>query len=91
MEDGVARILTLKNSRILDNEGMNEYSLLVFHLSLTPPLIFSPQRMNCRMLKWQKKIVTKRIWKKRDYIGYGDNEFVDGKSRFIEAVHLGKI
>jgi hypothetical protein len=22
------------------------------------------------MLKWQKKIITKRIWKKRDYIGY---------------------
>lgn len=48
MEEGEARILTLKDSRILDNEGeyMHDPQLL------KTVLIVSSQRMNCRMSKW---------------------------------------
>lgn len=56
LNEGDARILTLKDSRILDNEGKCKY----FHILII--LLMVEQRMSYRTLRWQRQ---KRIRKTR--------------------------
>ena len=50
LDEGEARILTLKDSRILDNEGTSYFC--VSWVCLTDGLL---QRTSCRMSKWPKQ------------------------------------
>jgi len=90
MDDGDARILTLKDSRILDNEGMTESNLLVFHLGL---ILFptEDELQNVEMAEEDrhKKNMELKI-KKRDYTGYDDDEFVEGNQGLMKRSILAK-
>ena len=56
LEEGEARILTLKDSRILDNEG--GYMRLCCRCAL---ISHHSQRMSCRTSKWQSASARRRI------------------------------
>lgn len=79
MEDGEARILTLKDSRILDNEGSP--CSFVGHLHLTDEFssFVEDELQNVEMAEDErtKKSNEMKI-KRRDYTGYDDDEFTDG-------------
>lgn len=84
MEDGEDRILTLKDSRILDNEGK--------FLQLCFPSVFlnnttEDELQNVEMAEAEatKKRNDLKI-KKRDYTGYDDEEFVDGKQGMKRSI-----
>ena len=90
MDDGDARILTLKDSRILDNEGMNKPKFPVSHLIL----FFFPtedELQNVEMAEEDrhKKNMELKI-KKRDYTGYDDDEFVEGNQGLMKRSILAK-
>ena len=78
MDDGDARILTLKDSRILDNEGTDESSLLTSYPTLIV-FLTEDELQNVEMAEEDrhKKNMELKI-KKRDYTGYDDDEFVEG-------------
>lgn len=67
LEDGEARILTLKDSRILDNE--------------------EDELQNVEMAEHERTKERNELKvKKRDYTGYDDEEFVDGREGMKRAV-----
>lgn len=88
MDDGESRILTLKDSRILDNEGIiyccggdtsHAYSLTEDELQ------------NVEMAedeKLQKRLELKT--KKHDYKGYDDAEFEEGNQGLVKRSILAK-
>jgi U4/U6.U5 tri-snRNP-associated protein 1 len=85
LEDGESHILTLKDSRILDNEG------IIY--SLTPPtftwLIISldDELQNVEMAEAEKTKERNELKiKKRDYTGYDDEEFVEGREGMRRTV-----
>ena len=91
MEDGVDRILTLKDSRILDNEGMNESSILVSspHSRSFFPTEDELQNVEMAEEDRHKKNMELKI-KKRDYTGYDDDEFVEGNQGLMKRSILAK-
>ena len=93
MEDGVDRILTLKDSRILDNEGMNKSSLLdsspLTSLSKISPIEDELQNVEMAEEDRHKKNMELKI-KKRDYTGYDDDEFVEGNQGLMKRSILAK-
>ena len=80
MEDGEERILTLKDSRILENEGkppicvMNSQLLTGYNRHVEDEL----QNVEMAEVEKDKKNQELKI-KRRDYTGYDDDEFVEGK------------
>ena len=90
MEDGVARILTLKDSRILDDEGMNGSSFS--SLTSVSRFFFTEDELqNVEMAEEDrhKKNMELKI-KKRDYTGYDDDEFVEGNQGLMKRSILAK-
>lgn len=87
MNDGDARILTLKDSRILDNEGMN----LAFWFSPHSHSLIEDELQNVEMAEEDrhKKNMELKI-KKRDYTGYDDDEFVEGNQGLMKRSILAK-
>ncbi|KAI0030132.1 SART-1 family-domain-containing protein [Vararia minispora EC-137] len=76
LAEGDARILTLKDSRILDNEGYNVY-----------PLAIEDELQNVEMAEAERTKERNDLKiKKRDYTGYDDDEFVDGRAGMKRAV-----
>ena len=85
LEEGEARILTLKDSRILDNEG--EYMRICCYCALISHKL---QRMSCRTSKWQSASARRRIRSfkimRRDYTGYDDDESAAGAAGMKRAL-----
>jgi U4/U6.U5 tri-snRNP-associated protein 1 len=85
MDEGDARILTLKDSRILDNEG--ESRPYLHHVSVSWALKKEDELENVEMAE---ETQTKRNFeltsKKRDYTGYDDDEFKPGNEGMKRAV-----
>jgi U4/U6.U5 tri-snRNP-associated protein 1 len=78
LEDGESHILTLKDSRILDNEGNACYHSRC-HISLTTrPLDDELQNVEMAEAERTKERNELKI-KRRDYTGYDDDEFVEGR------------
>lgn len=76
LDEGEARILTLKDSRILDNEGTRYLvpiaSSLIHHFT-------EDELQNVEMAEEERHQKNKELKiKKRDYTGYDDEEFADG-------------
>lgn len=85
MDEGDARILTLKDSRILDHEGMR---YLNFRLTIClTNFIIEDELQNVEMAEEErtKKSNEMKI-KKRDYTGYDDDEFTAGNEGMKRAV-----
>jgi U4/U6.U5 tri-snRNP-associated protein 1 len=84
MDEGDARILTLKDSRILDNEGAH-------HIFPLQPTILTActedelQNVNMAEDERTKKNNELKI-KKRDYTGYDDEEFAPGHEGMKRSV-----
>ncbi len=78
LEDGESHILTLKDSRILDDEG-NAYYYLPPPVSLTIRLL-DDELQNVEMAEAERvKERNELKIKRRDYTGYDDEEFVEGR------------
>jgi U4/U6.U5 tri-snRNP-associated protein 1 len=78
LEDGESHILTLKDSRILDDEG-NAYYHLPPPVSLTIRLL-DDELQNVEMAEAERvKERNELKIKRRDYTGYDDEEFVKGR------------
>jgi U4/U6.U5 tri-snRNP-associated protein 1 len=84
LEDGESHILTLKDSRILDNEGNiphSSYVCLAHHPSLDDEL------QNVEMAEAEKTKERNELKiKRRDYTGYDDEEFVEGREGMRRTV-----
>ena len=83
MEEGEARILTLKDSRILDNEGM-----ISFALSRRGPNVgIEDELQNVEMAEREREKKNQELKiKRRDYTGYDDEEFAPGAAGMKRAV-----
>lgn len=82
--EGEDRILTLKDSRILDNEGKVNLTLIhVFTLTHTS----EDELQNVEMAENErtKKRNESKI-KKRDYTGYDDEEFTEGRAGIRRSI-----
>ena len=82
--EGDARILTLKDSRILDNEGE-----LIGKLSITPLLnVYTEDELqNVEMAEEERSRKNNELKvKKRDYTGYDDDEFTEGKAGMKRSI-----
>ncbi len=78
LEDGESHILTLKDSRILDDEG-NAYYYLPPPVSLTIRLL-DDELQNVEMAEAERvKERNELKIKRRDYTGHDDEEFVEGR------------
>ena len=76
LAEGNARILTLKDSRILDNEGnIHTHSYFVFSCRHSEDEL---QNMEMAEVEHTKKNQELKI-KRRDYTGYDNEEFIEGK------------
>jgi U4/U6.U5 tri-snRNP-associated protein 1 len=85
LEDGESHILTLKDSRILDNEG-NIPSFLQ-RLSSSPFVSLDDELQNVEMAEAERTKERNELKiKKRDYTGYDDEEFVEGREGMRRAV-----
>jgi U4/U6.U5 tri-snRNP-associated protein 1 len=85
MDEGEARILTLKDSRILDDEG----NIIVFSSrSYTyEENISEDELQNVEMAEDERTEKNNELkLKKRDYTGYDDDEFRDGTQGMKRAV-----
>lgn len=77
MGEGEARILTLKDSRILDNEGLFQFSRLESSLSRVDS---EDELQNVEMAEDDRRKKDQELKiKRRDYTGYDDEEFEPGK------------
>jgi U4/U6.U5 tri-snRNP-associated protein 1 len=84
MAEGEARILTLKDSRILDNDGGRFYDYSR-HLSLTH--FAEDELQNVEMAEEDRRQKNEDLKKKRpDYKGYDDDEFAEGSAGMKRAV-----
>jgi U4/U6.U5 tri-snRNP-associated protein 1 len=82
--EGDARILTLKDSRILDNEGE-----LIGKLSITSLLnVYTEDELqNVEMAEEERSRKNNELKvKKRDYTGYDDDEFTEGKAGMKRSI-----
>jgi U4/U6.U5 tri-snRNP-associated protein 1 len=81
LEDGESHILTLKDSRILDNEG-NASSLPPLLISIVPltTCLVDDELQNVEMAEAERTKERNELKiKRRDYTGYDDEEFVEGR------------
>lgn len=88
MDDGESRILTLKDSRILDNEGTGSTARVKY---LYLMLYTEDELHNVEMAeeeKLQKRLELKV--KKHAYTGYDDEEFKDGNQGLAKRSVLSK-
>ena len=85
LEDGESHILTLKDSRILDNEGNVPHSsflCLAHH-----PFLIDDELQNVEMAEAERTKERNELKiKKRDYTGYDDEEFVEGREGMRRTV-----
>lgn len=82
--EGENRILTLKDSRILDNEGNISRLLPFFRLSNSP---VEDELQNVEMAEHERTKKRNELKvKKRDYTGYDDEEFADGQAGMRRAI-----
>lgn len=86
--EGEETILTLKDSRILDNEGMDGW-LGISACSLTSVIEDELQNVEMAEEERRKKNQDLRI-KKRDYTGYDDDEFAEGAQGLMKRSVLAK-
>jgi U4/U6.U5 tri-snRNP-associated protein 1 len=86
MDEGDARILTLKDSRILDNEGALTRLVKALFIYLTT-LYSEDELQNVEMAEEEKtKKRNEMKIKKRDYKGYDDDEFTADNGGMKRAV-----
>jgi len=77
MGEGEARILTLKDSRILDNEGLFQFFRLRVSLTCVD---LEDELQNVEMAEEDRRKKNQELKiKRRDYTGYDDEEFEPGK------------
>ena len=77
MGEGEARVLTLKDSRILDNEGLFGFSGLGESLTCVG---LEDELQNVEMADEDRRKKNQELKiKRRDYTGYDDEEFEPGK------------
>jgi U4/U6.U5 tri-snRNP-associated protein 1 len=88
MDEGEARILTLKDSRILDNEGAFNIESKLTRV-LTPPIEDELQNVEMAEEERRKERQELKI-KKRDYTGYDDDEFAEGAQGLMKRSILAK-
>jgi hypothetical protein len=91
MAEGEARILTLKDSRVLDNEGLWLGLLYVTprtHTDLPFTSCFTEDELqNVEMAEEERRVKNTELKKaKKEYTGYDDDEFVDGQARLKRTV-----
>lgn len=80
MEEGEERILTLKDSRILENEGEHVPSRCLFSPTDGYMRVTEDELQNVEMAEVEKDKKNQELKiKRRDYTGYDDDEFVEGK------------
>lgn len=83
LAEGDARILTLKDSRILDNEGnLSRHSPLLFSQTHTEDELQNVEMAEADRTKKNQELKIKR----RDYTGYDDEEFEEGKHGMQRSV-----
>ena len=83
LAEGDARILTLKDSRILDNEGnIHTHSYFVFSRRRSEDELQNVEMAEAERTKKNQELKIKR----RDYTGYDDEEFVEGKHGMKRSV-----
>lgn len=83
MADGDARILTLKDSRILDNEGsLSLSSFFAFSQTLAEDELQNVEMAETERVKKNQELKIKR----RDYTGFDDEEFEEGKQGMKRSV-----
>jgi len=88
MEEGEARVLTLKDSRILDNEG--ESSGRPLHVDANA-VGTEDELQNVEMAEEERRQKIKELKiKKRDYTGYDDDEFTEGNQGVMKRSVLAK-
>ena len=85
LEDGESHILTLKDSRILDNEGIIPPVPHTFSSSSFVSLDDELQNVEMAEAEKTKERNELKI-KRRDYTGYDDEEFVEGREGMRRAV-----
>ena len=84
MDEGEARILTLKDSRILDNEGLFQFSGLGASLTCVG---IEDELQNVEMAEEDRRKKNQELKiKRRDYTGYDDEEFEPGKAGIRRGV-----
>lgn len=82
--EGDARILTLKDSRILDNEGALFGKLSIIHLL---NFYTEDELQNVEMAEEERSRKNNELKvKKRDYTGYDDDEFTEGKAGMKRSI-----
>lgn len=88
MDEGEAHILTLKDSRILDNEG--ESSGRPLHVDANA-VGTEDELQNVEMAEEERRQKIKELKiKKRDYTGYDDDEFTEGNQGVMKRSVLAK-
>ncbi|KAG5638775.1 hypothetical protein H0H81_010196 [Sphagnurus paluster] len=84
MDEGEARILTLKDSRILDNEGSMTHFCFGYQVT---QLYAEDELQNVEMAEDERTKKNNELKiKKRDYTGYDDDEFVEGNQGLKRSV-----
>lgn len=84
MDEGEARILTLKDSRILDNEGLFQFFRLVESLTCAD---LEDELQNVEMAEEDRRKKNQELKiKRRDYTGCDDEEFEPGKAGIRRGV-----
>lgn len=88
MDEGEARILTLKDSRILDNEGESSGRLLHVDANAVGT---EDELQNVEMAEEERRQKNKELKiKNRDYTGYDDDEFTEGNQGVMKRSVLAK-
>lgn len=87
MDEGDARILTLKDSRILDNEGAPRHIIICKLSPNNACFVVEDELQNVEMAEEERRQKNQQLKiKKRDYTGYDDDEFVEGSVGMKRAV-----
>jgi len=80
MDEGEARILTLKDSRILDDEGLHQFHQTNRSRTHSNVSILEDELQNVEMAEEDRRKKNQELKiKRRDYTGYDDEEFEPGK------------
>src|SRR5258708_5334844 len=79
LNEGEARVLTLKDSRILDNEGKSICFLIYIAIYAYIISNSEDELQNVEMAESEKDKKNKELKiERRDYTGYDDEEFTEG-------------
>lgn len=82
--EGDERILTLKDSRILDNEGVNKVK---FFVRAFTDCCIEDELQNVEMAERERERKNNELKiKKREYTGYDDEEFADGQAGVRKSI-----